>query len=96
MNKKCNTFSFCMKDYEEYNEYPCKEEINESSMWEDIATFIRIAMKNGYCLKVHFDGLTVIIEYNYDDPGMGDPTLEWVGEDEYIEKIRSEIEGESE
>ena len=87
MENKYNTISFCQEDYREYNTYSNKQEINESALWEDIATFLRIATKNGYQFKIWYDGTTIVVEYNYRDPEMGDSTLEWVGADEYIESI---------
>ena len=87
---KFNTFSFCEKDYQEYYEYSHKREPNFTAMWEDISAFIRIALKNGYQIKITYDGMTVIIEYNYQDETLSGVSLEWLGEDEYIADAREE------
>lgn len=38
-------------------------------------------------MKVWFDGLTIVIEYNYKDVGLSGVSLEWLDENEYIERI---------
>ena len=84
MNTKHNTISFCTNDYKQYYDYLHDYEINYEAMWDDIKEFLRIAVKNGYQMKMWSDELTVVIEYNYSDAALGGVTLEWLDEDEYI------------
>lgn len=57
---------------------------------EPFDTFIRIAVRNGYQCRIWHDGLTLVIEYNYQDEGMSGTSLQWVGENEYVEKYDTE------
>lgn len=77
MSKKYNTMSFCSEDYKDGGEY------DEFAMWADIQEFLRIAIKNGYQTKISYDGMTIIVEYNYQDACMSDVILEWLDCDEY-------------
>lgn len=79
MNNKYNEISFCTEDYREHNK-------NEYEMFNDITDFVRIAIQNGYQMKIWFDGMTVCIEYNYQDTSMSGVSLCWLDEDEYIAK----------
>jgi len=90
MDKKYSTMCFCEDDYKEYYDYSRQKEVNETKMWDDIKDFMRIAVKNGYMMKVHYDGMTVMIDYNYQDEGMAGVSLEWLGEDEYIGSYKEE------
>ena len=92
MEGKYNTISFCETDYTEYNDYSHKNEVNHTEMYEDILSFIRIAIKNGYQMRIWNDGLTTVIEYNYADENMSGVSLEWLGEDEYVETIKKDEE----
>ena len=85
MDNKYNVIEFCTTDYEERDRF-YETRINEKKLFEDIAEFIRIATKNGYQCRVWFDGTTYAVEYNFLDREKSDVTLEWVGEDEYVEK----------
>ena len=53
----------------------------------DISDFTRIAIKNGYQMKVWSDECTIVIEYNYKDESLSGVSLEWLNENEYIERI---------
>ena len=93
MYAKFNVISFCRETYKERCGY--SEEINEIKMFDDIASFIQVALKNGYQMRIWDDGMTVVIEYNCQDESLGGVSLEWVGEDEYVEKCAGgEIETE--
>ena len=84
MGQKYETICFCEENYKEHYSYSDRKEVNETRMYEDITDFIRIAIKNGYQMKIGYDGMTVIIEYNYADEGMAGASLEWLGENEYV------------
>ena len=96
MNNRYNTISFCSNDYRKPDpENFSKTYIDEFDMYRDISDFMRIAIKNGYQMKVWFDGLTIVIEYNYKDESLSGVSLEWLDENEYIEKIeRNDTDGE--
>lgn len=85
-DKKYERMCFCEESYKKYYDYSKKKEVDESSMWDDIKDFMRIAVKNGYQMRVTFDGMTVIIDYNYQDQSMSGASLEWIGDDEYVGK----------
>lgn len=78
MNDKHNTFTFCENDYSQYGHDGTKE------MYADIGEFIRIAVKNGYKMAIWYDGMTVGVEYNYQDESLSGVSLEWIGDDEYV------------
>ena len=81
MDNKYNTISFCTSNYnDKYG-----QTIDEEKLFHDISDFLRIAMKNGYQCKMWFDGVTYVIEFEKNEELSG-TSLEWVGEDEYIEK----------
>ena len=80
MDRKHSTITFCREDYRENGE------VNEYAMFSDICEFIRIAIRNGYQMRVCFDGMTVIVEFNLQNAGLSGVTLEWVGDDEYVVK----------
>lgn len=90
--EEVNTISFCKSDYMEYNERIQKDEFNEYQMHNDIHEFVRIAIKNGYQMRIWYDGLTVVIEYDYLDRKMCGKELVWLGEDEYISKYGEDEE----
>lgn len=85
-NEKYSSISFCSENYKEYNQYTSRDEVDESAMYDDIKSFIRLAIKNDYQMKIWCDGLTVIIEYNHRDGSLSGVDLEWIGEDEYVER----------
>lgn len=93
MDSKFNTITFCTADYMEYNDYLHKEVANKDEMFDDIKEFIRIATKNGYQMKIWYDEMTVVIEFNYRDEAFTGVGLEWLGEDEYIETL-SEVDND--
>ena len=80
MDQKHSTFTFFREDYRE------KGEVNEIAMFSDICEFIRIAIRNGYQMRVCSDGLAVIVEFNQQDALLTGVTLEWIGDDEYVVK----------
>ena len=82
---KYSTITFCTENYKEYNDDTGIEDVNYFEYYRDISEFIRIAIKNGFQMKVWSDELTVVIEYNYKDESLSGVSLEWLGEDEYIE-----------
>ena len=91
MNNKYNTISFCSNDYRKPDpENFSKTYIDEFDMYRDISDFMRIAIKNGYQMKVWSDELTIVIEYNYKDVGMSEVSLAWLDEDEYIERMEGD------
>ena len=91
MNNKYNTISFCSNDYRKPDpENFGKTYIDEFDMYRDISDFMRIAIKNGYQMKVWSDELTIVIEYNYKDAGMSGVSLAWLDEDEYIERMEGD------
>lgn len=91
MNNKYNTISFCSNDYRKPDpENFGKTYIDEFDMYRDISDFMRIAIKNGYQMKVWSDELTIVIEYNYKDVGMSEVSLAWLDEDEYIERMEGD------
>ena len=91
MSNKYNTISFCSNDYRKPDpENFGKTYIDEFDMYRDISDFMRIAIKNGYQMKVWSDELTIVIEYNYKDVGMLGVSLAWLDEDEYIERMKGD------
>lgn len=91
MSNKYNTISFCSNDYRKPDpENFGKTYIDEFDMYRDISDFMRIAIKNGYQMKVWSDELTIVIEYNYKDVGMSGVSLAWLDEDEYIERMEGD------
>ena len=85
MEKKYETITFCSEQYLVKDEATGRSEPSEYLMWEDVKNFLRIAIKNGYQCKLWFDGLTLVVEYNYMDEAMSGVSLNWLGENEYIE-----------
>lgn len=93
MDKQINTISFCPDNYIEYYESLGKKSVNDQQMYEDIQSFIRIALKNKYQMKVCTDGYCTIIEYEHEDQNLSGLRLEWIGdEDDY--EIDGEVESE--
>ena len=94
--KQYNAITFCIDSYKE-NHYDSlkKENINYIEMYDDIAAFIRIAVKNGYQMRIWSDEYCVVIEYDIQDEDLGGTRLVWLGENEYIEsEERSETKNE--
>ena len=90
MSDKYNTIAFCTSSYSDTDRYG--HTVDEEKLFRDIADFLRIAMKNNYQCKMWFDGITYVIEFEESEELSG-TSLEWVGEDEYVEKcIKSEPE----
>ncbi len=91
--KRVDSISFFKDNYTAWGE----DEPNEYAMFNDIAEFIRIALKNKRKLKVWSDEFTVVVEYDYADPELAEFSLEWIGEDEYVESYSNDEEdGEDE
>ena len=88
MDKKCETFTFCPADYTSVVDH--EEVCDENRLYDDIRDFIRLAIHSGYQMKIWEDGYTIIVEFNYRDESLSGTSLEWVGEDEYVEKITKE------
>lgn len=77
---KVNEITFCEEQYKRRDDVyrGGKEYVDYDEMFEDIKSFIQIAVKNDYQMKVWFDGLTVVVEYDYRDGDLGDYRLEWI------------------
>ena len=89
MSDKYNTMSFCTRDYVDIK----TGDVNEYVLFEDIAEFLRIVMRNGYQCKVWFDSLTYVIEFQEREELSG-VSLEWLGEGEFIERYPRDGEAE--
>ena len=91
MDKKCETIVFTTKSY--CTNWRNDSEYDKIAMWSDIADVIRILMAQGYQCRIYEEDFhIVVIEYNYKDENYGGPTLEWVGEDEYVCNPKDEVE----
>ncbi len=88
MEKKFESIGFCRDTYAGNRRARIEDESREyeKELFNDVKEFIRIATQNGYQCRVFDDGLTICVEYNYIDESMSGVSLEWLGEDEYIEK----------
>ena len=91
MGKSVNTISFFSDNYTDFGE----TEPNDYMRFSDIAEFIRIALKNGRVLKIWSDEYTVVVEYDYHDPELAEYSLEWIGENEYVESYDNNEEDEN-
>ena len=89
---KFNTISFCRESYTEYYDCLNKKAINDTKLFEDVTSFIKVAIQNGYQMRIYDDGVTIVIEYNYKDESLSGVSLEWLGEDEYVVDARDEIQ----
>lgn len=78
---KFETMTFCESDYIEFYNALGREDVNDAKMWDDIANFIRIAIKNGYQVRVWNDGLTTAVEYDHLDENIRQSRLEWIPEE---------------
>lgn len=75
------------------------EEKKIQMMWNDIGGFLRLVTKQGYACKVYDDDTNIIVvEYEWSDPDIGGPFLEWLDDDELdaVESYRAEKECRSE
>ena len=91
MDKKFETIVFTTKPYRA--NLRDDSEYDKTAMWFDIADVMRILTAQGYQCRVYEEDFhIVVIEYNYKDKSYGGPTLEWVGEDEYICNPNDEVE----
>lgn len=76
MNKIYNEISFCKRDFED-----------ETKFWETVNTQMRILLENDYIFKVRYEDNNVVeFQFNIDPNLYGGPSLEWLDEDEYIQK----------
>ena len=76
MNKIYNEISFSKRDFE-----------NEEKFWQTVNTQMRILLENDYIFKVRYEDNNVVeFQFNIDPNLYGGPSLEWLDEDEYIEK----------
>ena len=94
MDSKFNAISFCKESYKDFYDCLGKESLNETKLFEDIAAFIKVAIQNGYQMKIWNDGLTIVIEYNHQDESLSGASLEWLGENEYVMIYGEEDEGD--
>lgn len=88
-SSKYNSITFCRGAYK--ND---KGELDEYKMYDDITSFIRIAINNNYQMKIIDDSYTIIIEYNYADPELQSASLEWIGENEYVARYGDDYDDE--
>ena len=64
----------------------------KEDMWKDIATFLRLLMKNEYVAVVYDDDLDVIvIDYGYNDESFGTPMPYWMTPNEHYEYVASKM-----
>ena len=68
----------------EFYESLKKRDVNETRMYEDIQSFIRLALKNGYELRVCSDGYATVIEYT--NPSLTNIELGWIDHSETAKK----------
>ena len=88
-SQKYNRFTFCPDDYQKNGShadyFPEPDSVDWDAMWADFGTFVRLAIKNGYQCHLWFDGYTLVVDYNYSDQSISGVSLEWIGENEYVE-----------
>jgi len=91
MKENYNTMEFIIDRYTKpkWNE-PDEEEIDYDALFEDVKSFVQMAIKNEYQLRIWSDDTTVVVEYDFLDECMSDSTLVWLGEDEYVAKDNGE------
>lgn len=91
MNEKYNTMEFIIDRYtkQKWNE-PNEEEIDYDALFEDVKSFIQMAIKNEYQLRIWSGDTTIVVEYDLLDECMSGSTLVWLGEDEYVAKDNRE------
>lgn len=76
MSKRCEELFICKANYKDDSEYKIA-----------IANTISTLLTNDYIVVVKQEMSDfVILEYNLDDVGASGYSLEWVADDEYIEK----------
>lgn len=96
--QKYNRFTFAPDDYKKPGVhtglFPDEDEVKWDEMWKDCASFVRLAIKNSYQCHVWHDGYTLVVDYNYLDESIAGATLEWVGENEYVESYNKPEEEE--
>lgn len=85
MSKRCETTIICEKNYNSYSGYKMA-----------IIDMIDTLVKNGYVVIVRqeMDGM-MILEYNHTDVDLSGYTLEWIGDDEYVETVTNADECDS-
>ena len=91
MKENYNTMEFIIDRYTKpkWNE-PDEEEIDYDALFEDVKSFVQMAIKNEYQLRIWSDDTTVVVEDDFLDECMSDSTLVWLGEDEYVAKDNGE------
>lgn len=86
MNVKYNTIEFVADRYTKPKwDNPDEEEKDYDALFDDIKSFIQMAIKNEYQLRIWSDGSAIVVEYNYFDEFMSDSELVWLGKNEYVE-----------
>lgn len=73
--------TFHVPDYKERMR-GCEDYEIEAKLFSDMQDFIRILLDNERQIKIWFDGMTYVIEYNYQDEELSGVSLEWVGDGE--------------
>lgn len=91
MNEKYNRIEFIIDNYTMpgWND-PIKRETDYGALFEDVKSFVQMAIKNEYQLRIWSDDTTVVVEYNFLDERMSGSSLVWLGEDDYIAKDNGE------
>lgn len=96
---KVNSIAFTTDKYFVDRYETNAEEKKIQMMWNDIGGFLRLVTKQGYTCKVYDDDANIIVvEYEWSDPDIGGPFLEWLDDDELdaVESYRAEKECRSE
>ena len=70
---------------------------DRNKMFSDIGIVLDILTKNNYqCAFKHEDAGVHILEFDYDDPDLGTPTIYWLNNDQVDCLYTSEFIGEKE
>lgn len=85
MEKRYEEMIICESNYSSYSEYKMA-----------IIDTIDNLVKNGYVVVVRqeIDGV-MILEFNHTDVDLSGYTLEWIGDDEYVETVTKADEEDS-
>ena len=81
MARAANSFTFCRDNYVDYG----TKEFQEYDYYADIATLMRLLLKNRYQIRVWDDDYCVVLEYDHTDVAIAENELKWIGENEYVE-----------
>lgn len=81
MARAANSFTFFRDNYVDYE----TKEFQEYDYYADIATLMRMLLKNKYQIRVWDDDYCVVLEYDHADAAIAENELKWIGENEYVE-----------